>query len=111
MALGVVVAGIAVRAAPRAAPAAATVASATPTYPLDAQLGPLLSDRLFREAKVAIQVVDVDRGHEVWAYQPDEPMVPASVTKVLTSAVALKALGPAWRFHTDLSRDASAVSG
>lgn len=109
VALGVFVAGIAVRAAPRAAPATAAVAPTTPTYPLDAQLGPLLADRLFREAKVAIQVVDVDRGHEVWAHQADEPMVPASVSKVLTAAVALKELGPAWRFHTDLSRDATAV--
>lgn len=67
-------------------------------------LGGLPQDRLFRDAQVAMQVVDVVTGDEVYAWQPDTALVPASVMKVVTSAAALRTLGPAWRFNTTLSR-------
>lgn len=63
-------------------------------------LDPLLSDRLFREADIGIQVVNAGTGEEVYAHRADEPYIPASVMKAVTGAVALRTLGPAYRFST-----------
>ncbi len=70
--------------------------------PIAEALDPLLEARLFSSASVGIQVVDVDSGEEVWSHQPDVALVPASVTKVLTAAVALRTLGSGFRFQTDV---------
>ena len=86
-----------------AAAAAAEEARIQP-FALEPVLGPLTDDRLFREAEVAVQVVDVGSGDEVYAWQPDTALVPASVMKVLTSAAALKTLGPAFHYETVLHR-------
>lgn len=81
----------------------ATAGDALPT--LQASLATLLEDRLFTTSDIGIQVVDVITGDEVWAFRADEAHVPASVTKVLTAATALRVLGPAWTFNTDVYGD------
>lgn len=68
-------------------------------------LGPLTEDPLFLNAEVGMQVVQVETGEEVFAYNPDVALTPASVTKVLTAATALRNLGPAYRFETTLLTD------
>ncbi len=70
--------------------------------PLQEALAPILEDRLFQTADIGIQLVDVSSGDEVWSYHPTDALVPASVNKVLTTAVALRQLGPAFVFTTDL---------
>ena len=79
-----------------------TAAEERSPQPLDETLLPLTEDPLFRKAQVAVQVVDVETGEEMWGWNPDDGLVPASVTKVLTSATALRHLGPQWRFSTEL---------
>ncbi len=74
---------------------------AGPSYRLDPVLAPLLENPLFTEASVAVQVVDVDSGEEVWSHRGDELLVPASVMKVVTSATSLRTLGPTHRFSTE----------
>lgn len=74
-------------------------------YPLSEALEPLLSDRLFRNARIGIQVVNASTGEEVYAHQADEAYTPASVMKAVTSAVALQTLGPAYRFSTAVLAD------
>ena len=86
-------------------PAAHPQEPTRPTYRLAPALDPLLADPLLREAKVAVQVVDLATGEEVWAIDGDRALVPASVTKVVTSAAALRALGPTFRWSTELLRD------
>ena len=71
-------------------------------YPLSALLDPLQADRLFRETTIGLQVVNTRTGEEVYAYHADEALIPASVMKVVTAAVALRTLGPAWQFTTAL---------
>jgi serine-type D-Ala-D-Ala carboxypeptidase/endopeptidase (penicillin-binding protein 4) len=78
---------------------------AAAAMPLHPALADLLDDPLFRNSDVAIQIVDTDTGDEVWAWDADRALVPASTMKAITSAAALKALGPSWRFHTDMLRD------
>ncbi len=66
---------------------------------------------LYGAARVGVQVVNVRTGEEIYAHGDDAGMMPASVAKVLTSAVALRELGPSHRIPTwvladgDLGRD------
>ncbi|MFT4977417.1 MAG: D-alanyl-D-alanine carboxypeptidase/D-alanyl-D-alanine-endopeptidase (penicillin-binding protein 4) [Myxococcota bacterium] len=69
---------------------------------LSSVLDPLQEDRLFREADIGIQVVNATTGEEVYAHRADEAFVPASVMKAVTAAVALRTLGPAYRYTTAL---------
>jgi serine-type D-Ala-D-Ala carboxypeptidase/endopeptidase (penicillin-binding protein 4) len=52
----------------------------------------------------ALLVVDPS-GRIVLSHNPDQPMVPASTLKLLTSLAALHYLGPAYRFPTDFLVD------
>ncbi len=74
-----------------------------------ADLGPVLStlkkNRLFGAASVGFQVVDLETGEEVFAHGADDALNPASTMKVVTSATALKVLGPSYRFTTDIYTD------
>lgn len=76
-----------------------------PGSSLASALVPLTEDRLFRESVVGFQVVQAGSGEEIFSWQADHAMMPASVMKLLTSAAALRRLGPAWRFGTDLLHD------
>ena len=74
-----------------------------PSPSLEPLLGPLTEDRLFSTSKVAIQVVNLETGEEVFARNADTALVPASTMKAVTSATAFKRLGPGYRFTTDLA--------
>lgn len=80
------------------------------SMPLHPVLGSLLDDPVFASSDVALQVVDVLTGDELYSWDADETLVPASTMKVVTSAAALRSLGPTWRFHTALLHDGE-ISG
>ncbi len=90
---------------PAPAVSAEAIIAPAPARSLDVELSPLTSDRLFQSSEVGWQVVHVSSGEEVFSYQADEALVPASTMKVLTSATALHHLGPHYRFTTDLYTD------
>jgi serine-type D-Ala-D-Ala carboxypeptidase/endopeptidase (penicillin-binding protein 4) len=50
--------------------------------------------------KAGIQIVALPSGQLVYEYQPREPLVPASLVKLITSYSALKGLGPSSHFST-----------
>jgi D-alanyl-D-alanine carboxypeptidase/D-alanyl-D-alanine-endopeptidase (penicillin-binding protein 4) len=75
-------------------------------YPLGAVLAPVLDDPILQGTKYAVQVVNVRTGEEVYSRNGQAAMMPASVNKVLTAAVALKELGPGHTFRTRVVRDA-----
>jgi serine-type D-Ala-D-Ala carboxypeptidase/endopeptidase (penicillin-binding protein 4) len=50
-----------------------------------------------------IEIVDASSGSPVFRSNADHFFVPASNTKLFTSALTLSRLGPAYRFHTTLS--------
>ena len=78
-------------------------AAAAPS--LDPVLAEIAEDRAFKRCDVGLQVVDLLSGEEVFAHDPEKPLSPASTTKVITAATALKELGPAFRFETSLLGD------
>ncbi|MFK7929651.1 MAG: D-alanyl-D-alanine carboxypeptidase/D-alanyl-D-alanine-endopeptidase [Myxococcota bacterium] len=86
---------------------AETVDTKPEILPIDfeAELSPLTRDRLFRDSRVGVQVVRVADGESVFSRESAKPLVPASTVKVLTAATALKVLGPAYRYTTDLYSD------
>ena len=73
---------------------------------LRGRLDEALRVRSLRGARVAALVVDLERGHELYAKSPDRAMVPASNLKLLTALAALRAFGPTHRFETHLLADA-----
>ena len=74
-------------------------------FELEPLLAPFRLDPLFGKAAVGVQIVDIDSGDEVWSAGGDDLLVPASVMKVVTSAAALRTLGPTYRFSTEFLRD------
>ncbi len=97
--------GAALSAAPVAAPVAAPMAGVT--SPLAAALASLAQDPIFASATVSVQVVDVRTGEEVYQWGDDKALAPASVMKVVTTAAALKRLGPNYKFPTWVLHDAA----
>jgi D-alanyl-D-alanine carboxypeptidase/D-alanyl-D-alanine-endopeptidase (penicillin-binding protein 4) len=93
---------------------AATAMPATPTSPLvgpmansplASALAPLTEDPIFSSAAVSLQVVNVRTGEEVYSWGEDKALVPASTMKLLTTATALRTLGPDYHFPTWILRD------
>jgi len=82
-----------------------SVARPAPATDLAPVLSALEKNRLFGYADVGWQVVDLDTGEEVYAHDADAALNPASTMKVVTSATALKVLGPSYRFTTDVYTD------
>ncbi|MDH5588739.1 MAG: D-alanyl-D-alanine carboxypeptidase/D-alanyl-D-alanine-endopeptidase, partial [Gemmatimonadota bacterium] len=59
----------------------------------------------------SVLVVSMDRGDTLFAEAPDAPMAPASNLKLLTTAAALRTLGPSFRFRTYLLADGEVREG
>jgi serine-type D-Ala-D-Ala carboxypeptidase/endopeptidase (penicillin-binding protein 4) len=72
----------------------------SPPSPLVSVLAPMMEDRALEGAEVAVQVVEVRSGQTVFSHGADQALMPASVMKSITSAAALKTLGPNFRFST-----------
>ncbi len=64
-------------------------------------------------AVTGISVVDVASGQEIFGANADRPLNPASNTKIVTAAGALKLLGPEFRFRTSLhgKKDGAVIRG
>lgn len=83
----------------------ASTTEAPPPVDFEKLLSPLTQDRLFRASKVGIDIRSVETGSSVFARDADAGLIPASTTKVVTAATALRTLGPAFRFSTDVYAD------
>jgi serine-type D-Ala-D-Ala carboxypeptidase/endopeptidase (penicillin-binding protein 4) len=95
---------------PPAPPAAAAPARA-PTKDearalLQRQLEQLLAAPPLSSARVSLEVTSVDDGTVLFSRGADEQLNPASNTKLLTAAAVLLALGPEYKFTTEVLADA-----
>ena len=59
----------------------------------------LKKDTLFSNAVVGIMVMD-EKGREVASWNPDYPLLTASTMKTISTGLALKVLGPEYRYKT-----------
>ncbi len=57
---------------------------------------------LMSAGQVGIQVASLSPARVIWEYRPQDPLIPASLVKVLTSYAALKNLKPGYRFETSV---------
>jgi serine-type D-Ala-D-Ala carboxypeptidase/endopeptidase (penicillin-binding protein 4) len=78
---------------------------------LSVELRELLGGYPWRGARWSVLVVSLDRGDTLFSVSPDSAMAPASNMKLLTSATALRELGPDFRFRTWLLSDGSEADG
>jgi D-alanyl-D-alanine carboxypeptidase/D-alanyl-D-alanine-endopeptidase (penicillin-binding protein 4) len=65
------------------------------SFPLYARYG-------FAEEDLGYLLFDLSDGKALEAHQPDEPRIPASTTKIVTTVAALQILGAEHRFNTTL---------
>lgn len=92
---------------PETEPAEAPSGETTQVLPLKQELVALEADPLFAKTLAGVHVVDVNTGEEIWSRGGEESLIPASVMKTLTTAAALKTLGPTYRFPTWVMTDGS----
>ncbi|CCG07096.1 D-alanyl-D-alanine carboxypeptidase/D-alanyl-D-alanine endopeptidase [Pararhodospirillum photometricum] len=81
-----------------------------------AQQGPLDADALiarygFRPDQVGFAVFDPQANAWIETHMPDQPFLPASVSKVPTTVAALEMLGPTFRWQTRFVSAAPVVDG
>lgn len=86
-------------------------AVALPLPPLSEVVASTLSEARAAHAALGLVVADAATGEVLLAVRPEAPLVPASVMKLATSAVALRTLGPDFRFATRLGSLAPLASG
>ncbi len=72
---------------------------------LESLLDDLDGDRLFKQAKVGLRVVNVRTGDAVFDRNAADGLNPASTMKVVTAATALKYLGPSYKYQTKVYVD------
>ena len=65
-----------------------------------------LDNPALRHAAVGVQVTDLNTGRHVVSHNADMSLTPASVLKLITSAVALETFGADFRYQTHVAFDA-----
>jgi serine-type D-Ala-D-Ala carboxypeptidase/endopeptidase (penicillin-binding protein 4) len=83
----------------------ATAAHSQADDPLATTIDAILTDPILAGAQAAVVVHDAATGEELYERDGDTRMLPASNTKLLTSAAAMEILGPSYRFATDVLAD------
>ena len=65
-------------------------------------LADILNKEEYKQASVGVLVVDPASGEELLSHQPNQLLIPASTLKLITTATALRILGPDYRFITEI---------
>ena len=68
-------------------------------------VGSILANSCLRKQNFGIKIHSLERDETLYSVHSGRPFVPASNVKLLTTAVALKRLGPDYRFKTRLYAD------
>ena len=77
---------------------------------LQKQLQSIVADRSIRGANIGVHVMNVNNNVEVFSHRSNVPLQPASTMKLITSAAALKILGPSYQFETKVSTSAKLLN-
>lgn len=78
---------------------------------LQQQLDTLLDDSRYDGSQVSLVVRDATTGETLYNRNGGQRMLPASNTKLFSSAAAMDVLGPSYRFHTDVLTNAPVYGG
>ncbi|HKD81479.1 MAG TPA: D-alanyl-D-alanine carboxypeptidase/D-alanyl-D-alanine-endopeptidase [Candidatus Angelobacter sp.] len=77
----------------------------SPRKNLTEQINTILSQPEFERAHWGIDVVDLDSGAAIFSENPGQLFLPASNTKMFTTAAALAIAGPEYRFRTTVEAE------
>ena len=77
---------------------------------LQTDLSQMLDAYRWEDARWGVLVVSLDQNDTLFSRSPDSELTPASNLKLLTTAAALRILGPDFRFRTYLLSDSDIVS-
>jgi D-alanyl-D-alanine carboxypeptidase/D-alanyl-D-alanine-endopeptidase (penicillin-binding protein 4) len=77
-------------------------AAAAPSTPLGRALAKALRVPQVAPSRTAAMAVDLTNGKAVYAHNLNMPLIPASNEKLAVTYAALRALGPAFRFETEV---------
>jgi len=77
----------------------------------ESALQELLEKPDYQHASAGIHIIDLKDGKEVYGYNSEMLMIPASTMKLVTSAAALEMLGPDYRFQTRIGYTGNIVDG
>src|SRR4051812_34814178 len=72
---------------------------------LDTALDKVLADPLLKGGAAGVVVADAGSGDVLYRHRADDRLMPASNTKLFTSAAAMGLLGPDHTFRTDVLGD------
>jgi len=72
----------------------------TPRATLAERIDNIISQSFQRNVRFSIHIIKADSGETVYSHNATETMVPASNMKIVTTAAALKYLGPDYQFKT-----------
>jgi len=86
-------------------------AAAEATLALRADLDRWVRAPSWGDSEWGVLVVSLDAGDTLYAVNADRPLAPASNAKLLTTAAALHALGPEYRFRTYVISDGTVTDG
>jgi D-alanyl-D-alanine carboxypeptidase/D-alanyl-D-alanine-endopeptidase (penicillin-binding protein 4) len=71
----------------------------------------LLEQPEYQHASAGIHIIDLESGEELYSFNSEKLLIPASAMKLVTSAAALKILGPDYRFETKIGYTGKIVDG
>ncbi|RDW15207.1 D-alanyl-D-alanine carboxypeptidase/D-alanyl-D-alanine-endopeptidase [Oceanobacillus arenosus] len=91
--------------APPIIKATSEVSEVEDTRSLSEKMAAILQDEALDGASIGISVLNANNGAEVYAYQGDLRLHPASNMKILTAAASLETLGPDYQFTTEFATD------
>lgn len=63
------------------------------------------------DCNVSVQIVSASKYDMLYSYNPESKMIPASITKLVTAAIALEYLGPDYKFKTIIYTDGTVTDG
>jgi D-alanyl-D-alanine carboxypeptidase/D-alanyl-D-alanine-endopeptidase (penicillin-binding protein 4) len=72
---------------------------------LKPRIDKLINSASLKQAQTAIEVFSISRNEVLYAYHPNDALIPASNMKLITTAAALTHLGPDYRFATMIAAD------
>lgn len=78
----------------------AVIVPPTTAAVLQGMVDSVLASPMWRNARWGLLVVDAERGDTLVSNDADRLFMPASNEKLLTGAIAMQVLGPAYRWHT-----------
>lgn len=86
-------------------------ASGADKQPVPQPIQVLLNRPYMQGCSFSLMAQEVETGEELYSYEADRQLTPASILKTVTTATALELLGPDYRFQTSLEYDGSLKDG